>query len=211
MRAGLGWFGVMWSVMMGNVSTSACGQLSFHVTRMGSFVPQLLEALGFGIGASLGWARENCCSIMCSMTTCTGPMSPPRVCLDCGQLAYHVTCLGVLVSQLLDSWCCSSGTLGLSVAIWVVARSLAGRIAWARGIMDATVQCPSTQIDVDSTQVEGMRVKRHRLTYGQACAVTGQDHAHLNLPDMTTIKRRRFEQNVTDKAEDLLMKEEGPL
>jgi hypothetical protein len=36
----------------------------------------------------------------------------------------------------------------------------------------------------------------------------GQDHSHLNLPDMVTSTRRRFEQAVTDRAEDLLMKED---
>ena len=96
----------------------------------------------------------------------------------------------------------------MSVAVWFLVRSWADSIAWARGSMDTTVQCPSTQVDVDNTQVDGMRVKRYRLTYGQACAVTGRYHAHLNLPDMTTIKRRRFEQIVTDKAEDMLMKED---
>ncbi len=99
--------------------------------------------------------------------------------------------------------------MGFSVAIRAIVRCWAGRFSWAHGIMDAaTLQCASTQLDVDNTQVEGMQVKRHRLTYGQACAVTGQNHAHLNLPDMTTVKRRRFEQIVTDKAEDLLMKED---
>ena len=74
--------------------------------------------------------------------------------------------------------------------------------------MDTSAPCPGTQLDVDNTQVEGMQVKRYRLTYGQACAVTGQDHAHLNLPDMVTNTRRRFEQIVVDKAEDSLMRED---
>ena len=100
------------------------------------------------------------------------------------------------------------GTLGVSVAIWLLVRCWADCVAWASGNMDTTVQCPSTQLDVDNTQLEGMRVKRYRLTYGQACAVTGRDRAHLNLPDMTTIRRRRFEQIVTDKAQDMLMRED---
>ena len=146
---------------------------------------------------------------MCSMFTCTGPMSHLRVFPECGQLTFHVTFVGVLVSLLLESGYCFGGTLGSSVAVWFLVRCWAGRFSWPHGIMDAaTLQCASTQLDVDNTQVEGMQVKRHRLTYGQACAVTGQSHAHLNLPDMTTVKRRRFEQCVTDKAEDMLMKDE---
>ena len=74
--------------------------------------------------------------------------------------------------------------------------------------MDNRVQCPSTQVDADSTQADGMQVKRYRLSYGQACGTFGWDYTHLDLPGMTTIKRRRFEQIVTDKAEDMLMKED---
>ena len=68
------------------------------------------------------------------------------------------------------------------------------------------MQCASTQLDFDNTQVVGLQIKRQRLTYRQACGVTGQSYAHLNLPDMTTGARRRFEQCVTDKAEDMIMK-----
>ena len=74
--------------------------------------------------------------------------------------------------------------------------------------MDNPVLCPSTQVDPDSTQVEGMQVKRYRLSYSQACLTNGWDYTRLDLPGMTTIQRRRFEQIVTDKAEDMLMKED---
>ena len=96
-----------------------------------------------------------------------------------------------------------------SVAFWLIALLVARVTGWlGSGLAEAMALCPSTQVDVDSTQLDGMQVKRYRLTYGQACALTGQDHSHLNLPGMVTVKRRRFEQVVTDKAEDLLMKED---
>ena len=109
------------------------------------------------------------------------------------------------------------GCTCLSPAAWLAqfcwgALPAVGGLAPALGSMAAAVgggaACPSTQVDADGTQVDAMQVKRYRLTYGQACALTGQNHAHLDLPGMVTNKRRRFEQVVTDKAEDLLIKED---
>ncbi len=90
------------------------------------------------------------------------------------------------------------------VAILVLGSVWSGRARWARGAMSSpSLQCASTQLDFDNTQVVGSQIKRQRLTYGQACGVTGQSYAHLKLPDMTTGSRRRFEQCVIDKAEDM--------